>query len=95
MGEFLNGGQDSNVSNRNMLQEKELHKHASAQNHISSEEQLERLHIQIKKCLSDKLIELVYRRKRNPEISRNKSTQRAIVEESLEEYFSRHVTQFE
>jgi hypothetical protein len=97
MKDFLNDVQDPTLfkKNNNMLPEKEIHKPASTQNHINPEEQLERLHIQIRKGLSDKLIELVYKRKRNPEISRNKSTQRAIIEESLEEYFSRHVTQFE
>ena len=97
MRDFLNGGQDPTLLNRNnnMTPENELHKSVSTQNHINPEEQLERLHIQIRKGLSDKLIELVYKRKRNPEISRNKSTQRAIIEESLEEYFVRHATQFE
>ena len=97
MKDFLNGGQDPTLLNRNnnMTPENELHKSVSTQNHINPEEQLERLHIQIRKGLSDKLIELVYKRKRNPEISRNKSTQRAIIEESLEEYFVRHATQFE
>lgn len=97
MKDFLNGGQDPTLLNRNnnMTPENELHKSVSTQNHINPEEQLERLHIQIRKGLSDKLIELVYKRKRNPEISRNKSTQRAIIEEALEEYFVRHATQFE
>ena len=97
MKDFFNNGQDPTLLNKsnNMPSEKDIHKPASTQNHINPEEQLERLHIQIRKGLSDKLIELVYKRKRNPEISRNKSTQRAIIEESLEEYFSRHATQFE
>lgn len=56
-------------------------------------EQLERLHLQIRKDLADKLYEAVFKRKREQKNKGNKrkeATQRAIVEEALGKYFAVH-----
>jgi hypothetical protein len=50
----------------------------------------ERLHVQIRKDLSDKLIELVLIRKRDPSLKRRDATQRLIIEDALTEYFEKH-----
>lgn len=50
---------------------------------------LGRLHVEIKQCLIDKLIESVYKRKTDPKIKKKKATQRAIIEESLELFFNK------
>jgi glutamyl-tRNA reductase len=48
-------------------------------------DKLERIHVQIRKDLADKLIEMVYVRKRQGK----KGTQRHIIEQALEEYFAK------
>lgn len=50
------------------------------------DETVERLHVQIRKDLADKLIKLVYMRK----LSEKKASQRRIIEQALEEYFHNH-----
>jgi len=78
----------------------QIHKDAEAHSHISTDTQnhspddkyfdkdkLERIHLQIRKDLADKLYEIVFKRKRNPEFKRKDATQRAIIEEALNEYF--------
>ena len=50
-------------------------------------EELGRLHVQIKQDLLDRLLDLVFKRKRNPKIKNQIATQRAIIEEALENYF--------
>lgn len=47
----------------------------------------ERLHLHIRKDLADKIYELIYSRKRDTTLKKKKASQRAIVEEALEEYF--------
>jgi len=49
----------------------------------------ERLHVQIRKDLADKLLEMAFRRKCDSKNKRKKTTQRAIIEEALEEFFSK------
>ena len=51
-------------------------------------EELERIHVQIRKDLADKLMEIVYARKRAGK-SKRKASQRHIIEEALEEYFTK------
>ena len=51
---------------------------------------LGRLHIEIRQDLAERLLELVYQRKRNPNIKGKVATQRAIIEEALEQYFINH-----
>ena len=52
-------------------------------------ETLERIHVQIRKDLADKLIEMVYARKREKNLKRRDATQRHIIEQALEEYFEK------
>ena len=72
------------------------HKSANAQSRNYTESQnadgserdtdkLERIHVQIRKDLADKLIEIVYVRKRQGK----KATHRHIIEQALEEYFAK------
>jgi hypothetical protein len=46
-----------------------------------------RLHVQIRQDLVDKLLNEVFSRKRDPNIRNRDASQRAIIEEALEEYF--------
>ena len=48
-----------------------------------------RLHVHIRQDLADKLLELVFNRKRNHKIKKEAS-QRAIIEEALEMYFEKN-----
>ena len=51
-------------------------------------EAVERIHVQIRKDLADKLIEMVYERKREGKLAKRKASQRQIIEQALEEYFA-------
>jgi hypothetical protein len=69
----------ANVQSRN---------YTESQNADGSErdnDKLERIHVQIRKDLADKLIEMVYVRKREGK----KATQRHIIEQALKEYFAK------
>lgn len=62
-------------------------------NHHTCGDNIERLHLHIRKDLADRLCEAVFNRKResiNKGEKRNKATQRAIIEEALAEYFMKH-----
>ena len=50
-------------------------------------EELGRLHIQLRQDLIDKLLDTVFKRKRDPKVKNQNATQRATVEEALENYF--------
>jgi hypothetical protein len=68
----------------------QLHKITNPQKHNALEvekEELGRLHIQIRQDLLDRLLDIVFKRKRNPKIRNQIATQRAIIEEALENYF--------
>ena len=72
----------ANVQSRN---------YTESQNADGSErdnDKLERIHVQIRKGLADKLIEMVYARKRAGK-SKRKASQRNIIEQALEEYFAK------
>jgi hypothetical protein len=58
-------------------------------NRNSGPEALERIHVQIRKDLADKLIEMVYARKREGKLAKRKASQRQIIEQALEEYFAK------
>jgi hypothetical protein len=60
---------------------------SSIKNSVS--ETVERIHVQIRKELADKLIETVYARKREGKCKKKDATQRQIIEQALEEYFER------
>jgi hypothetical protein len=66
----------------------------SPQNHIrnktlESSSKLGRLHIEVRLDLVKQLMQRVFKRKCDPDL-RGRATQRAIIEEALEEYFRRH-----
>ena len=52
-------------------------------------EAVERIHVHIRKDLADKLIEMVYARKRDGKVKKRKASQRHIIEQALEEYFAK------
>ena len=52
-------------------------------------EVVERIHVHIRKDLADKLIEMVYARKREGKVKKRKASQRYIIEQALEEYFAK------
>ena len=52
-------------------------------------EAVERIHVQIRKDLADKLIEMVYERKREGKVKKRNASQRQIIEQALEEYFAK------
>ena len=94
---------DSQKHNCNNIHDTSVqkHKYASAQNrnysntqsshqdNNSGPEALERIHVQIRKDLADKLIEMVYARKRKGKLAKRKASQRQIIEQALEEYFAK------
>ena len=68
----------------------QLHKTINPQIHSIStvhQEELGRLHIQIRQDLVDKLLGMVFKRKRDPKVNNRTASQRAIIEEALEIYF--------
>ena len=78
----------------------QIHKSAKVQSRNYTESQsadgperdndkLERIHVQIRKELADKLIEMVYVRKREGKLAKRKASQRQIIEQALEEYFAK------
>ena len=54
-------------------------------------EPLGRLHIEIRQDLMDQLLELVFQRKRDPNIKGRAATQRGIIEEALQYYFETRI----
>jgi hypothetical protein len=70
-----------------------LHKNPIPQKQFSTklfdtdDEKVNRLHIQIRQDLAEALFKLVFRRKSDPNIEGKRATQRAIIEEALENYF--------
>ena len=67
----------------------QFHKITNPQTHNFEvrKEELGRLHIQIRQDLVDKLLGAVFRRKRDPKVKNRNATQRAVIEEALENYF--------
>ena len=72
-----------------------LHKSPFTQKQNSSntqtrwQENLGRIHIQIRQDLAETLLKLVYKRKSDPNIKGRRATQRGIIEEALESYLKR------
>ncbi len=52
-------------------------------------EAVERIHVQIRKELADKLLEMVYARKREGKVKKRNASQRQIIEQALEDYFAK------
>jgi len=58
----------------------------------SQPEGVARLHVHIRKDLADKVLETVFKRKRDRKIMRKDTTQRVIIEQALEDYFDKDHT---
>jgi len=67
----------------------QIHKNTFPQLHKTPAQhsKLGRLHLQIRQDLIDKLIDTVFKRKRDPNIDNRDATQRAVIEDALESYF--------
>jgi len=80
----------TNAQNRNDTKTQispDKNKYSATQN--VEPEAVERIHVQIRKDLADKLIEMVYARKREGKVRKRKASQRQIIEQALEEYFAK------
>jgi hypothetical protein len=68
----------------------DLHKSTNNQLHTTAktQNQLGRIHIQIRRDLIEKLLDKVFKRKCDRKINYRNATQRAIIEEALEMYFT-------
>jgi hypothetical protein len=75
------------AQNRNYTNAQDSHK--KSEKNDSVPEELERIHVQIRKDLADKLIEMVYARKREGKLAKRKASQRQIIEQALEDYFAK------
>ena len=64
-------------------------KQNSANAHNLCQENLGRIHMQVRHDIAETLLKLVYKRKSDPKIKGKRATQRAIIEEALELYFKR------
>ena len=66
----------------------QLHKPTMPQMHTEPDtyEALGRLHLQVRRDLSEKLLDAVFKRKRNPQF-KGRASQRSVVEDALEQYF--------
>jgi hypothetical protein len=81
---------NTNAQMQNLTNE-HLPKSTNHQMHMTSKvqsEELGRLHIQIKQDLIEKLLDTVFKRKRDRKVKNRKATQRAVIEEALEMYFT-------
>jgi hypothetical protein len=80
---------NTNAQMHNLTNE-HLPKSTNNQMHMTSKVQVEelgRLHIQIRQELIEKLLDTVFKRKRDRKVKNRKATQRAVIEEALEMYF--------
>ena len=66
----------------------QLHKPTIPQMHtkMNTNEALGRLHLQVRRDLSEKLLEATFKRKRDPKF-KGRASQRSVVEDALEQYF--------
>ena len=69
----------------------QLHKPTMPQMHAEPDktfthEALGRLHLQVRRDLSEKLLEAAFKRKRDPRF-KGRASQRSVVEDALEQYF--------
>ena len=62
-----------------------LHKPTMPQLHTKPDA-LGRLHLQVRRDLSDKLLEATFKRKRDPKF-KGRASQRSVVEDALDQYF--------
>ena len=84
---------ESTESKSHNFTNEDLHKRTNHQLHRTAKTQKEesgRLHVQIRQELLEKLLDTVFRRKRDRKIKNRSATQRAVIEEALETYFMRN-----
>ena len=76
--------QKRNSTDENLLRASnyQIHQPSKEQKHKAC-----RLHIQIRQDLVDKLLDMVFKRKRNPTVKNRDASQRAIIEDALDQYF--------
>ena len=79
----------TNVQNRNDAITQISSENKDSETKNVKPEAVERIHVQIRKDLADKLIEMVYSRKREGKLAKRKASQRHIIEQALEEYFAK------
>jgi hypothetical protein len=84
--------QNHNSTNKHFHQTTNYQIH---RNSIDRKEELGRLHIQIRRELIEKLLDTVFKRKRDRKVKNRNATQRAIIEEALEKYFMQESVQSE
>jgi len=87
--------QDCKISKANDCQGFENLKINSFHDKGSQPERVVRLHVHIRKDLADKILETVFKRKRDNKIMRKDATQRIIIEQALEDYFEKNQTQMD
>jgi len=97
MEDFLNGTQIHTYTSPQKCDSTDAVNHNTTDNqtHRSIDDQrikLERLHVQIRQDLVDKLLCMLFERKRDPKIKNQFATKRAIIEEALEDFFKKHGT---
>jgi len=86
---FLNDSDRTHESESQSLKPANPHTHNPTKVEMKSLSQLGRLHIEVRLDLVQQLMQYVFQRKCDPQLKR-RATQRAIIEEALEEYFRRH-----
>lgn len=90
--------QTHNVSSAQVHNTAKPHKHSGAEAQMRKDtiaqnckpeaymDAVERIHVQIRKDLADRLIQMVYSKK----LSKKRASQRDIIEQALKEYFDRN-----
>ena len=76
--------QSSNSADDHIFQDANHQKHKTTK---TQTHKLCRLHIQIRQDLADRLLDLVFKRKLDPNIKNRNASQRVIIEEALVNYF--------
>lgn len=89
MEDFLNDSADSSEAHPPSSKPENPQTHSSTFVDSELPPRLGRLHIEIRLDLVQQLLTLVLKRKCDPQL-KQKATQRAVIEEALEEYFRRH-----
>jgi hypothetical protein len=89
--EFLNNSSDrhKNDAQQNPMPKNDHTDIKEERGNFQNKIALGRIHIQIRQDLIDQLLKTVFERKRNHKATAREATQRAIIEEALEEYFER------
>lgn len=78
----------SKIARNNICTDTQKSKEEYKSTEINNPDAVERIHVQIRKDLADKLIETVYAQKREGK-SKRKASQRHIIEQALEAYFDK------